>query len=108
MLNIWAEASEREKDRMLATMLETVYCDTNQKRTITLKPRGVFLPLFALCDSLREKEGLIFTHDFVGIGDPDGHLPSSTHLCCYYRYRITDIIFNTLHRLFWTTTMGRN
>ena len=72
MLNIWAEASEQEKARMLSITLEIVYCDTNQKRIITLKPRGVFLPLFALCDSLREKEGLIFPQDFVGIGDPDG------------------------------------
>ena len=53
-------------------MLEAVYCDIMLKKIIALKPRQIFLPLFALCDSLQEKNGLIFLPDFVGIGDPDG------------------------------------
>lgn|GEM_PF-634906 len=57
---------------MLAMMLEAVYCDTALKKIIAIKPRQIFLPLFALCDSLKEKNGLIFLPDFVGIGDPDG------------------------------------
>ena len=63
----------REKLRnMLAIMLEAVYCDTRPKKIVALKPRGIFLPLFALCNNLKEKDGLVFLTDFVGIGDPDG------------------------------------
>ena len=72
MSAIWDGANEQEKARMLAMMLEAVYCDAGLKRIIALKPRQVFLPLFTLCDSLQEKNGLIFSPDFVGIGDPDG------------------------------------
>ncbi len=72
MLAIWDGASEEEKAKMLAIMLEAVYCDTRLKKIVALKPRGIFLPLFALCDNLKEKNGMVFLSDFVGIGDPDG------------------------------------
>ena len=62
----------QEKARMLAIMLEAVYCDIRLKKIVALKPREIFLPLFALCDNLKEKDGLVFLPDFVGIGDPDG------------------------------------
>jgi ribosome-associated translation inhibitor RaiA len=64
-------ASEKLKN-MLAIMIEAIYCDTRLKKIIALKPRGIFLPLFALCDSLKEKDGLVFPSDFLNIGDPDG------------------------------------
>ena len=72
MLAIWDGANDQEKAKMLALMLEAVYCDTAIKKIIALKPRQIFLPLFALCNSLQEKNELIFLPDFVGIGDPDG------------------------------------
>ena len=72
MLAIWDGASEKEKARMLAIMLETVYCDTRLKKIIALKLRGIFLPLFSLCNNLKEKGGLVFLPHLVGIGDPDG------------------------------------
>jgi len=74
MLAIWAEATKEEKAKMLAIMLDTVYCDLNKKKIAALKPKSPFLPVFSLCDGLKEKEGLIFMPELVGIGNPEGSL----------------------------------
>ena len=72
MLQIWDQATEEEKSHMLGLMLEAVYCDTEAKAIIALKPKPPFLPLFSFCEGLTEKEGLFFTSAFAGIGDPEG------------------------------------
>ena len=53
-------------------MLDAVYCDLNKKEIIALKPKAPFLPVFSLCDGLKENDGLIFVRELVGIGDPEG------------------------------------
>ncbi len=45
---------------MLVIMLDAVYCDTNKKRIVTLQPESLFLPVFTLCNGLKEKNGLTF------------------------------------------------
>ena len=72
MLEVWALATEEEKSRMLGLMLEAVYCDTETKAVVALKPRPPFLPLFSLCHGLTEKDGLFLTCALAGIGDPGG------------------------------------
>ncbi|MBT9161437.1 MAG: hypothetical protein DDT27_01549 [Dehalococcoidia bacterium] len=72
MLEIWGEATEEEKAKMLAIMLDAVYCDTNRKKIVALKLKSPFLPVFSLCDGLKENDGLIFMPELVGIGDPEG------------------------------------
>ena len=72
MLRVWSEAADEEKSQMLRLMLEAVYCDTEAKAIIALKPKAAFLPLFSLCHGLTEKSGLFFTPAFAGIGDPEG------------------------------------
>ena len=72
MLEIWAEATEEEKAKMLVIMPDAVYYDTNRKAIVTIKPKSPFLPVFSLCDGLKEKDGLIFMPELVGIGDPEG------------------------------------
>lgn len=57
---------------MLAIMLDAVYCDLNKRKIVALKPKSPFLPVFSLCDALKEKDGLIFMPELVGIGDPEG------------------------------------
>ena len=62
-----------EKARMLSIVLDAVYCDTDRKMTVVIKPKSPFLPVFSLlCDTLKEKEGLTFVSELVGIGDPGG------------------------------------
>lgn len=46
-----------------------------------LKPKSPFLPVFSLCDGLEEKDGLIFTHELLGIGDPEGILLHMFNTC---------------------------
>lgn len=58
---------------MLVIMLDAVYCDTNKKRIVTLQPESLFLPVFTLCNGLKEKNGLTFMPELVGIGDSEGH-----------------------------------
>lgn len=53
-------------------MLDAAYCDLNEKQVVALKPKSPFLPVFSLCDELRERDGLIFVPELVGIGDPEG------------------------------------
>ena len=72
MLKIWDEATDEEKSQMLRLMLEAVYCDTEARAIISLKPKAAFLPLFSLCQGLMEKGGLFFAPAFAGIGDPEG------------------------------------
>ena len=72
MLVIWDEATEAEKARMLSIMLDAVYCDTDRKMIVAIKPKSPFLPVFSLCDTLKERGGLIFAPQLVGIGDPGG------------------------------------
>ena len=72
MLDIWDQATDEEKYQMLGLMLEAVYCDTERKAIIALKPKAAFLPLFSLCQDLKEKAGLFVTPVFAGIGDPEG------------------------------------
>ena len=44
---LWAEASPQEKRRLLLTMLDAVYIDTKQtKSVIALKPKPPFRPVF--------------------------------------------------------------
>jgi hypothetical protein len=72
MLAIWNEATEAEKAKMLSIMLDAIYCDTNKKAIVALKPKSPFVPIFSLFDSLREQGGLILVSNLVGIGDPEG------------------------------------
>ena len=72
MLAIWNEATEAEKAKMLSIMLDAIYCDTNKKAIVALKPKSPFVPIFSLCNSLREQGGLILVSNLVGIGDPEG------------------------------------
>lgn len=72
MLKIWDQATDDEKSQMLGLMLEAVYCDTEANAIVALKPKAAFLPLFSLCQGLKEKDPLFFTPAFAGIGDPEG------------------------------------
>lgn len=72
MLAIWGEAKEGEKAKILTLMLDAVYCDLKKKEIIALKPKPPFLPVFSLCDGLKENDGLIFVPERVSIGDPEG------------------------------------
>jgi len=47
MLVIWDEATEAEKARMLSIMLDAVYCDTDRKMIVAIKPKSPFLPVFS-------------------------------------------------------------
>ena len=79
MLAIWGEATEEEKAKMLAIMLDAVYCDLNKEKIIALKPKSPFLPVFSLCNTLKEKDGLIFMPELVGITDPEGIRTPALH-----------------------------
>ena len=72
MLEVWTLATEEERSHMFASMLEAVYCDTETKAIVALKPKPPFLPLFSLCRGLTEKDGLFLTCALAGIGDPGG------------------------------------
>jgi hypothetical protein len=72
MLTVWKAATEQERAQMLSILLESVYCDIRLKKIIALKPRAPFLPLFALCEGLKEKDGLIVLPEPIGITDPEG------------------------------------
>ena len=46
---------------------------------VGLKPRPAFLPLFALCPGVEERDGLIFVLELLGIGGPDGEPTLNCH-----------------------------
>lgn len=48
MLEIWGEATEQEKAKILTIMLDAVYCDLNARKIVALKPKSPFLPVFSL------------------------------------------------------------
>ena len=72
MLSVWSEANIEEKSKMLGIMLDAVYCDLNKGCIVALQPKVAFIPLFGLCEDLKETDGVFTVRRFIGIGDPEG------------------------------------
>ncbi len=60
---LWSGANERERRKLLLTMLDAVYVDAkDEKRIVAIKPKAPFKPVFQVATT-REGSGVALVHD---------------------------------------------
>ena len=63
---LWEKADRAERHRILLTMLDAVYVDTVDERSIVaIRPRPAFRPLLEIA-TMRAGSGIVLAHDRVG------------------------------------------
>ncbi len=57
LLGLWAAANPEERRKLLLTMLDAVYVDAKQiKSIVTIKPKPPFIPIFQVAVSKKESD----------------------------------------------------
>ena len=63
---LWEKADLAERHRILLTMLDAVYVDTvDEKSIVAIRPRPAFRPLLEIA-TMRAGSGIVLVHDRVG------------------------------------------
>ena len=66
---LWENAHLAERHRILLTMLDSVYVDTvDEKSIVAIRPRPAFRPLLEIA-TMRAGSGIVLVHDRVGESD---------------------------------------
>ncbi len=87
---MWSEANEEERQRLLLTMLDAVYVDTKEeKRIVAVRPKAPFKAVFQVATT-RAGSGVVLVHDREGEPatanqpPPHGH-EADAKLCSWWR-----------------------
>ena len=69
----WQTAAKEEKRDLLRMALEAVYVDMGSGKTVAIKPKPAFLPLFQLQEPVKAGSRVLVSGDPEGIRTPDLH-----------------------------------
>ena len=81
---LWGQANLDERRRTLLTMLDAVYVDTLEERSIVaIRPKPAFLPLFQVATTREGSDVVLITENEMPPGPTEG--PEATDPCLWWR-----------------------